>query len=34
LKREKRRGEDFYDFRLLKELEEVNKKLEELEEEL
>ncbi len=34
LKREKRRGEDFYDSRLLKELEEVNKKLEELEEEI
>jgi metallo-beta-lactamase family protein len=34
LKREKRRGEDFYDSRLLKELEEVSKKLEELEEEL
>jgi metallo-beta-lactamase family protein len=34
LKREKRRGEDFYDSRLLKELEGVNKKLEELEEEL
>jgi metallo-beta-lactamase family protein len=34
LKREKKRGEDFYDPRWLKQLEEINKKLEELEEEL
>jgi metallo-beta-lactamase family protein len=34
LKREKRRGEDLYGPRFLKELEEVNRKLEELEEEL
>ncbi len=34
LKREKKRGEDFYAPRLLRQLEEVNKKLEELEEEL
>lgn len=34
LKREKKRGEDFYDSRRLKQLEEVSKKLEELESEL
>jgi len=34
LKREKKRGEEFYDPRWLKQLEEINKKLEELEEEL
>ena len=34
LKREKRRGEDSYDSRWVKQLEEVSKKLEELEEEL
>jgi len=34
LKREKKRGEDFYDSRWAKELEDVSKKLEELEEEL
>jgi hypothetical protein len=34
LRREKKRGEDFYDSRWAKELEEVSKKLEELEEEL
>jgi hypothetical protein len=34
LKREKKRGEDFYDSRRLKQLEEVSKKLEELESEI
>jgi metallo-beta-lactamase family protein len=34
LKREKKRGEDFYDSKRLRQLEEINKKLEELEEEL
>jgi len=34
LKREKKRGDDLYDPRWLKQLEEINKKLEELEEEL
>jgi ribosome-associated translation inhibitor RaiA len=34
LRREKKKGEDVYDPKWLKQLEEVNKKLEELEEEL
>jgi hypothetical protein len=34
LNRGKKRGEDFYDSRWARELEEVSKKLEELEEEL
>ena len=34
LKKEKKRGEDFYDPKRLRQLEEINKKLEELEEEL
>jgi metallo-beta-lactamase family protein len=34
LKREKKRGEDFYDSKRLRQLEEINKKLEELESEL
>jgi hypothetical protein len=34
LKREKKKGADFYDSRWLRQLEEINKKLEELESEL